>query len=109
MAGRIIKAVSQTISAVSGAALTVSSTAGFFEGAYGYLRKTGQPGATVRVSRILSATQLEVREVKDPRGSEGTIQADTNYQPMNATAYVTTGVISLPEQLVYNPNDEPLP
>ena len=108
MAGRIIDAVSQTVASVSGTTITVSDTTGFYENAYGYLRKTGQPGAVIRVYHVLSSTQLQVREVKDPLGASGVIQSDTDYRLMDASAYATTGVIALPEQVVENHNDAPL-
>ena len=111
MAGKIIDDVSQAITAVSGGTLTVASTTGFYDGAYGYLSKAGQAGVTVRIIHVLSATQLTVRQELDPRGGGvGTTGADirsNSYSLFPATAY-NGGAISLPAQVVYNSGDLPL-
>lgn len=111
MAGRIIKEVTQTIGgAASTGVITVTTTAGFYQNAYGYLYKSGQVGAVVKILDILSSTQLKVKQIKDPRGGGvGTtgVAADAGYGAFDASAY-NGGAITLPTQVVMNPNDLPL-
>lgn len=111
MAGRLIKEVSQTISAFSAqGVITVASTTGLYERAYAYLANAGQPGLTVRILQILNATTLAVKTETDPRGggagntSAYSITPSTNYGRSAATAY-NGGTLTQPEQLVQNPND----
>jgi hypothetical protein len=112
MAGRIIHDVSTAISAVAAdGTITVGNTTGLYERAYAYLFLSGQPGETVRIVRILTVGAggtITVRRVTDPRGNiigqlpMGLTSGD--YRNFNATAYIG-GVISIPEQVIMNPND----
>jgi len=111
MAGRIVREISAAISAAGATGITVASTVGFYEKAYAYLAAGGQPGATVQITRIVSATVMQIRQVTDPRGGGAGSTAQTtgvsNYGTLNASAYAP-GTITMPEQVVMNSNDKPL-
>lgn len=120
MAGRLIKAARQTgITAASSGLVTVTSTTGFYERAFAYLRAGGQPGLKVQISEVVSATQLRVRAVPMDAGISSSGTAGTagdesdvlgtgpNYGLSDVSAY-NGGSIAQPEQLVYNRNDAPL-
>lgn len=112
MAGRIVREISAAISAAGATGITVASTVGFYEKAYAYLAAGGQPGATVQITRVVSATVMQIRQVTDPRGGGAgstatTADARSNYGTLNASAYAP-GTITMPEQVVMNPNDQPL-
>lgn len=111
MAGRIVDSIAANITGVTAAtgSCTVVSSAGFYEGAYAYLRANGQPGLQVKIIDIPDSTHVRVRAVLDPRGggvstTSADIKADTNYGATDPTAY-NGGVISMPSQLIYNSND----
>jgi hypothetical protein len=112
MAGRIIHDVSQGIVAVgAGGVVQVASTTGLYEKAYGYVFLAGQPGETVRIDRVLDATHVTLLLVRERRGNSilGTpmVLSSGDYTHFAPTAYVG-GILSLPEQVVQNPNDQPL-
>ncbi len=111
MAGRIVREISAAISAAGATGITVGSTVGFYEKAYAYLAAGGQPGATVQITRVVSATVMQIRQVTDPRGGGAGSTAQTtgvsNYGTLNASAYAP-GTITMPEQVVMNSNDKPL-
>lgn len=111
MAGRIVREISAAITAAGATGITVASTTGFYERAYAYLAAGGQPGATIQITRIVSATVMQIRQVTDPRGggagSTATPSGTSNYGTLNASAYAL-GTITMPEQVVMNPNDQPL-
>lgn len=111
MAGRIVREISAAITAAGATGITVASTTGFYERAYAYLAAGGQPGATIQITRIVSATVMQIRLITDPRGggagSTATPSGTSNYGTLNASAYAP-GTITMPEQVVMNPNDQPL-
>ena len=113
MAGKIVRETSTAISAAGVTGLTVTSTTGFYEKAYAYLSAGGQPGEVVQIVRIIDATHLSVRRILDPRGGGASNQAmpsvtgTGNYSTLNASAYAP-GTITMPEQVVMNPNEAPL-
>jgi hypothetical protein len=113
MAGKTIPDVSQALTSIGAdGTATVGSTVGFFPRAYGYLSKAGQPGVTIQVVSILSATTMKVRQVTDPRGNsiDGTPLTLTggSYSFYGANTY-NGGTISLPAQVVMNSSDAPVP
>lgn len=112
MAGRIVKDITAAIAGVTAAtgSVTVASSVGFYQGAYAYLRANGQPGLVVEIIDIPDATHIRVRAAQDQRGggvSGGAVVMDTNYGVTDPTAY-NGGAITMPAQLVYNPNDSQL-
>lgn len=112
MAGKIVAPASQTINSVTAGLVVVTSTAGFYKGAMGYLYKAGQDGMVVRILEVVSATQLKVRQELDVIGggvglNDTTVRPNTNLGFTAPSAYAA-GTIHQPEQFVYNPNDKPL-
>lgn len=112
MAGKIIDPISKTIAAVgAGGVIDVTTNTGLYKNAYGYLFAAGQPGMTIKILELVGLNGVRVMEVKDPRGNS--IQTPPmsltsgNTTGVDATAYVG-GFLSLPSQLIYNPNDKPL-
>jgi hypothetical protein len=117
MSGKIIK---DTVVAITGVAatgiITVASTAGIYERAYGYLNATGQVPVFVQVANVLSATTFNVRQITDPRGG-GAVQSGDgsttftgagNYSNFNPSAYTVAASITFPYQIVMNSNENPL-
>lgn len=113
MAGRIVRETSTSITAAGASGLTVTTTAGFYEKAYAYLAAVGQPGEVVQIVRILTGTTMTVRRVLDPRGGGASNQSMPSnagtgqYGTFNASSYAP-GTITMPEQVIQNPNDKPL-
>jgi len=67
-------------------------------------------GATVKITKVASGTVLFIHREVDPRGNAigvSGIAADSDYRNYDATVF-NGGTISMPDQLVYNPNDAPL-
>lgn len=80
MAGKDVSPVSQTITAAtSGGQLTVGSTTGFYVSMIGWIWKSGQPSAKVKVMAVPDATHLKVQIVIDAEGTEA--NSSTGTQP----------------------------
>lgn len=102
MAGRIVKAVSGTITAASATGyITLASTTGFYEGAKGWMINGGQPNVPVVITSV-SASQLGIRVL-----NENDLKNPPNYGRSDVSAY-NGGTIYQNEQFIFNPNDKPL-
>jgi hypothetical protein len=110
MAGRIVKAISATITgATAEGYITVASTVGFYASATGFMTATGEPNVAVVIVEVKSGTELGIRIIPDnPLGiTNGKGNAAPNYGLSDVSAY-DGGTIYQSEQFIYNPNDEPL-
>lgn len=112
MAGKIVKATSATVTSSTAAGYaTIASTTGWYAGAKGYLTKPATATVSIVITEIVSSTVLGVRIVSDdPRGvTSGVSNSAPNYGRSDISAYSGgTGVIYQNDQVIYNPNDNPL-
>lgn len=108
MAGRLVSAASAIVGTATAAGfVTLPSVTGFYKGAKCWISKAGQTSLWCLITEInTTANTLGLRAIQDMGGTQA---ISYNYGRTDVSAFATTGVVDMPEQLVYNPNDAPAP
>ena len=104
MPGKDVPAVSAalTVDGTSGGLITVASNAGFYVGAQAFMAAAGQTPVEVRITDLVSSTQIGIKIVPVPVGDH--VLHSVNYGRSSAAAFTVAGGWSIfqPQQFIYS-------